>query len=136
MNGEITKKRGRPPAVIDLARVQELAAKGVNRTQAAAALGVSRRTIQNRMEDDPAFQAAHNAGLTKWRDFLSSEIKTRLESGKGSDLLLIAAANQPSGLGWQKPGTHVEIEGQIDVVYVDQVLPALIEGKVERLDSE
>ena len=136
MTKAIAKKRGRPPAIIDLGRVQELASKGVNQKQAATALGISARTVRNKMEDDPAFQAAHERGLTEWREFLATEIKKRIESGKGSDLLVIAAANQTQGLGWEKPGSQVKVEGHLDVVVREEIITDPVLVQAERVDDE
>jgi transcriptional regulator with XRE-family HTH domain len=56
---------GRPRAEIDLDRVRELAGLGLTSEQIAARLGISRRTLFARLEEDPAAREAMEAGLAE-----------------------------------------------------------------------
>jgi hypothetical protein len=63
------KAIGRPPAVIDLCRVRDLAALGLSADQITDRLGISRRTLFNHMAADPAIRAAMDEGLSEAIEF-------------------------------------------------------------------
>ena len=63
------KSSGRPPAVIDLPRVRDLAALGLSAEKIADRLGVCRRTLFNRMATDPSIRAAMDNGLSEATEF-------------------------------------------------------------------
>jgi hypothetical protein len=53
---------GRPPAVIDLLAVERAASIGCPVDDIAALLGISRATLYNHMESDPAVSESHREG--------------------------------------------------------------------------
>ncbi len=56
------KRKTKPRIEIDLARVTELASKGLSQEQIAAALGISERTLRNRKAESAEFAEAIEKG--------------------------------------------------------------------------
>lgn len=65
---------GRPRIAIDVAEITRLAALGLSADQIADRLGVSRRTLFNRMNEDPAAREAMDQGLSEGIDFAASKL--------------------------------------------------------------
>jgi hypothetical protein len=58
MSDKQTKRMGRPPVAVDPAQLEKLAARWLTKEAAADILGISRRTLFDKLKDDPALEAA------------------------------------------------------------------------------
>lgn len=62
--GDSQKKRGRPKSAVDVEQLEKLAGLACTIDEAAAFLGISKRTLLRRLED-PKFKQAWEDGLLK-----------------------------------------------------------------------
>jgi hypothetical protein len=81
------KPEGRPPAVIDLLAAERAASIGCPNDDIAALLGVSRATLYNHMESDPAVVEAIERGRSNGR--ASVRRMQWMKAEAGSDTMLI-----------------------------------------------
>lgn len=72
---------GRLPCELDLVRIRECAEAGMSYATAAPLLGVSRRTLINRINDMPAVRQAWNQGLAWAIGRTAEKLQERINAG-------------------------------------------------------
>ena len=73
--------RGRPPAQIDLAMLEDLAGLGLNVVHLAARLGVAKSTLMARLAEDPAAQGAYDRGRAAGVERAARGLRGHIEKG-------------------------------------------------------
>jgi hypothetical protein len=86
-NGPAPGEGGRPPTPIDLAIVRRAAGLGATVDEIAALLGVPRRTLYDRMEQDPEIQQALDEGRDQGRITLRRLQWQQAEAGNPTMLI-------------------------------------------------
>lgn len=121
------KAAGRPPTPIDLSRLRDLAALGLSADQIADRLGISRRTLFNRMAAEPQIRATMDAGLSEATEFCA---RTLLDMARERNLgALIFWLKTRGGFNVPKeaaPAVAVQIhidatEAPVDFDHVDRL---------------
>ncbi len=82
--------RGRPrKAEIDADAIRALAALGLNATTIAARLGLSRRTLFERLQNDPVAREAYDAGLADLVATAGAKLRELVEAGNVTALIFV-----------------------------------------------
>ena len=82
---------GRPRGPeIDVDAIRALAALGLNATTIAARLGLSRRTLFERLETDPAARAAYDEGLADLVSLAAGKLRELIEAGNVTAAIFVA----------------------------------------------
>ncbi len=92
--------RGRPrKAEIDADAIRALAALGLNATTIAARLGLSRRTLFERLAEDPVAREAYDEGLADLVTTAGAKLRELVEAGNVTALIFVLKTKG----GWLTP---------------------------------
>ena len=103
---KVTKRPGKPRIEIDLARVTELASRGLSHEQIAAALGISRTTLQARKRECEQFAQAIEKGQAMGIEAVANALFDNAESGNVTAQIFFLKARA----GWREK-QEVELTG-------------------------
>jgi transcriptional regulator with XRE-family HTH domain len=103
-------KKGRPKWQPDLERARQLAAQGLTREQIACALGVSRSTVFERINDNSDFSDAIKAGAADGIAAVTNALfKSALDGNTTAQIFFLKCR-----AGWQDRN-QVELSGSLEV---------------------
>lgn len=100
------KKPGKPRIEIDIARVTELASRGLSQGQIAAALGISERTLRNRKTESAEFAEAIEKGQALGIEAVANALFDNAEGGNVTAQIFFLKARA----GWREK-QEVELTG-------------------------
>jgi hypothetical protein len=129
------KRPGRPPIPIDLDRVRELASLGLNADHIAARLGVSRRTLFQRMSEDPAYREALDQGVASGVETAARTLREMAAAGNVAAIIFFLKTK--GGFVTPKeptpaPIVHVHLDGSAPApVTIDHI--SALEDEQRRL---
>lgn len=88
--------------------------KSGNVSQAARSVGVGRRTVYDRRENDPDFKAAWDDVLAEAMDGLEAEALKRAKKGSDTLLIFLLKSNRPEKY---KDQSKLEVSGKISLTW-------------------
>ena len=128
MSDKNPKKSGRKPIVLDLDKVEQLAARGLVPTQIARALGISRDTLDRNRKRNAEFEETLKRGRAKGlAQVTNSLFKSATESGNVTAQIFYLKNQDPSTWSDRNEVNHNLNLKEIINVAKNRV----IEGKVE-----
>jgi hypothetical protein len=89
MNTNPKRPRGRPVVDVDFEQVAELAKLGLSVQTIADRLGVSRRTLFNRLEQDPSARAIYDGGVADLVTLAAGQLRKLVERGDLGAIALV-----------------------------------------------
>lgn len=107
----------RIPIEFDLAEIEELAGLGLTQEEIADSLGVSERTISNRLSDDANFAAAYKRGCARGKRHVANTLRTQSDSGNVAATIFYLKCRA----GW-KDTQVVEHSGEVRFAKIEHVI--------------
>lgn len=94
----MTKRKTKPPISIDLAQVEQLAARGLSQQQIAYALGISERTLYARKKENADFADAIKKGRALGVSVVAGHLMRQIERGNITAIIFYLKAQA----GWKE----------------------------------